>query len=149
MPRLRNHAKSASVGVPAAGARRCVSGGDASEVALPVSSTWPCPGSRGTLGYRPLTVDDRLPNDLEIERALGGPVPGSAVVRSAAAVRVELLGETLAVYLTDHGDRTSQRCSAHRGGSLSDGHVDATGLSARTRLAVGGRREVRAHPVDR
>jgi phenylpropionate dioxygenase-like ring-hydroxylating dioxygenase large terminal subunit len=76
--------------------------------------------------YHSPRVDDQLPTDLEIERALRRAwFPVARMADLEKPRRVDLLGETLVAYLTDSGDPrvATDRC-AHRGASLADGHVD-------------------------
>ncbi len=70
--------------------------------------------------------DNHLPTNEEIEGALRRAwFPVARIVDLQQPLRVELLGETLAVYLTDRGEPrvVADRCG-HRGASLSGGHVD-------------------------
>ena len=70
--------------------------------------------------------DDTLPTDEEIERALRRAwFPVARRCDLEQPQRVNLLGETLVAYLTSDGEPrvVADRC-AHRGASLSDGHVE-------------------------
>ena len=71
-------------------------------------------------------MDQRLPSEVEIERALRRAwFPVVRLADLSEPRRVQLLGERLVAYLGDDGQPrvTSDRC-AHRGASLSDGHVE-------------------------
>jgi phenylpropionate dioxygenase-like ring-hydroxylating dioxygenase large terminal subunit len=79
-------------------------------------------------------VDEHLPTDVEIERALRRawfPVARAGDLHQPR--RVDLLGETLVAYLTDRkAPRVAADRCAHRGASLADGRVEGDGPRAAT-----------------